>query len=132
MGEHDDRGREPSGQEVPVRRFFVRMGVALAVFTLVAAVAVYARTVSLIDSGALDTARSYVNLVVATRSWNALHEGVWVEKQPGVTTNPYLSKLGIGADATTTDGRVLTLRNPAPMTREISEVLAGRAASRSA
>ncbi len=95
----------------------------VAVAVVVAMVAVYARTATLIGEGALGEARSYADLIVATRSWNAQHGGVWVVKGPGVETNPYLVAMGISADATTTDGRVLTLRNPAVMTREISSLL---------
>ncbi|MBI5695404.1 MAG: diguanylate cyclase [Nitrospirae bacterium] len=39
-------------------------------------------------------------------------------------TNPYLRKLGIEPEITMKDGTVMTLRNPALMTREISELVA--------
>jgi diguanylate cyclase (GGDEF)-like protein len=67
-------------------------------------------------------AGSYANLIVITRHWNARYGGVYVEKKKGVDSNPYLKELGINPDITTTDGRVFTLRNPAIMTREISEL----------
>jgi len=59
---------------------------------------------------------------VLTRHWNAQYGGVYVEKKPGIESNPYLKELGMNPDVRTTDGRVLTLRNPAIMTREISEL----------
>ena len=65
---------------------------------------------------------SYAQLIVLTRHWNALYGGVYVEKKPGVESNPYLKELGVNPDIRTTDGRILTLRNPAIMTREISEL----------
>jgi diguanylate cyclase (GGDEF)-like protein len=67
-------------------------------------------------------AESYANLIVVTRHWNSQYGGVYVEKRPGVESNAYLRQLGIEPDVRTQDGRVLTLRNPAIMTREISEL----------
>ena len=62
-------------------------------------------------------ARVVFNTIVLTRKWNANYGGVYVEKKEGVESNPYL----INPDIKTVDGRVFTLRNPAFMTREISE-----------
>jgi diguanylate cyclase (GGDEF)-like protein len=107
----------------PTRRFLAEIILVVSVSVVVAMSAVYVRTSSLIGNDALDTARSYTDLIVATRLWNSNHGGVWVLKAPGVATNPYLLAMGVSADATTTDGRVFTLRNPALMTREISQVL---------
>lgn len=67
-------------------------------------------------------ATSYAQLIALTRHWNARYGGVYVEKKPGVESNPYLKELGVDPDVRTADGRVLTLRNPAIMTREISEL----------
>ena len=53
-----------------------------------------------------------------TRKWSAQHGGVYVIKRPGVQSNPYLEK----PDLETADGRTLTLKNPALMTREVSEL----------
>ena len=52
-----------------------------------------------------------------TRRWNADYGGVYVEKKPGVVSNPYL----VNPDIEGKDGKVYTKRNPALMTREISE-----------
>ncbi len=67
-------------------------------------------------------AESFAELIVITRHWNAEYGGVYVEKKPGIHSNPFLKELGIDPDIHTADGRVLTLRNPAIMTREISEL----------
>ncbi len=66
-------------------------------------------------------ARSLFHSIVITRKWNANHGGVYVEKKPGIQSNPYLED----PDIKTIDGRVFTKKNPALMTREISEY-AGR------
>jgi diguanylate cyclase (GGDEF)-like protein len=109
--------------DVPTRRFLAEILAVVTVSVALAMAGVYARTTALVDGTALATARSYTDLIVATRSWNASHGGVWVPKDAGTQTNPFLAQMGVSVDATTTDGRVLTLRNPAIMTEEISAVL---------
>lgn len=63
-------------------------------------------------------ARSYFTQILITRRWNASFGGVYVLKVPGIESNPYLKK----PDVILADGRVMTLRNPAFMTRELSEI----------
>jgi len=62
--------------------------------------------------------RDFQNIVL-TRHWNAQYGGVYVEKKPGVVSNPYLEN----PDITALDGRVLTKKNPALMTRELSGMM---------
>jgi len=64
-------------------------------------------------------AKSDFESIVLTRKWNAQYHGVYVEKVPGVESNPYLEN----PDITATDGKVYTKKNPALMTREISELI---------
>jgi diguanylate cyclase (GGDEF)-like protein len=75
------------------------------------------RTRKLLNQENIIQARIVFNTIVLARKWNAAYGGVYVEKKNGVESNPYLEN----PDITTTDGRVFTLRNPALMTREISE-----------
>jgi diguanylate cyclase (GGDEF)-like protein len=75
------------------------------------------RTRQLLNQENIIQARIVFNTIVLARRWNANYGGVYVEKKKGVESNPYLDN----PDITTTDGRVFTLRNPALMTREISE-----------
>jgi len=63
-------------------------------------------------------ARSLFNSIVMARKWNSHYGGVYVEKTPEMRSNPYLAN----PDITTKDGRVFTKKNPALMTREISEL----------
>lgn len=79
--------------------------------------------VSLVEAESLSQARSYTELVIAARSWNASAGGVYVRKSDLFPTNPYLVILGADPDVTLSDGTVLTMRNPAAMTREIGEHL---------
>lgn len=77
------------------------------------------RTKSLIMDELLASARAKFEMVLAMRIWNANYGGVYVEKRGDVQTNPYVKD----ADVEVKDGRVFTLRNPAMMTREVSEIL---------
>ena len=58
------------------------------------------------------------DLIVITRRWNAQHMGVFVTKGPGIASNPYLTN----PDVVDNTGTVYTRKNPALMTREISEL----------
>lgn len=66
----------------------------------------------------LSMARSHINNIVLTRRWNASYGGVYVRKAPGTESNPFLEN----PDLHTMEGVTLTLKNPALMTREISEL----------
>jgi diguanylate cyclase (GGDEF)-like protein len=78
------------------------------------------RTRQLFNEENLIQARVVFNTILLTRKWNANYGGVYVEKKEGVESNPYLEN----PDIRTIDGRVFTKRNPALMTREISEYAA--------
>ena len=64
------------------------------------------------------SAENYFNSILITRRWNAEYGGVYVYKKSGVESNPYLAN----PDIVTREGMVLTMKNPALMTREISEM----------
>jgi two-component system sensor histidine kinase/response regulator len=65
-------------------------------------------------------ARNMLRMVVMTRAWNAEHGGVYVLVNDKVQPNPYLEHPD--RDLVTSDGRKLTMINPAYMTRLISEL----------
>ncbi len=109
-----------------VRTFLIRVSLVLVLFITLAFTGMYLRTRQLIAEGALTAARSYVDLIITARDWNSHYGGVYVDKAIAGPSNPYLLRLGVKPDITTTDGRAFTLRNPALMTREISEMLATR------
>ena len=62
-------------------------------------------------------ATALFDMIVLTRRWNAEHGGVLVEKTPGVESNPYLKDPDIQGQG----GKSYTRKNPALMTRELSE-----------
>lgn len=107
-----------------VRRFAVQAALVLSVFTAMVFAMIFVRTIVLTRGEAREQASSYIDLIVTSRAWNADHGGVWVEKKPGVDSNQYLRTLGIDPDTSTVSGQVLTLRNPAAMTTEMSRIAA--------
>ena len=105
-----------------VRTFLITISVVLAIGVAITYLFRYQTVNELLIQTLRHEAESYAQLIVLTRHWNAAYGGVYVEKKPGVESNPYLKELGVNPDIRTEDGRVLTLRNPAIMTREISEL----------
>ncbi|GAB1433616.1 hypothetical protein MASR2M29_22420 [Spirochaetota bacterium] len=98
--------------------------VSLVIVILIAAIALgtVARNNAQIKKLFLEQGRVLFRQISLTRIWAAQYGGVYVLKSAGVESNPWL----LGPDINTDDGRVLTLRNPAVMTREISDLsLAG-------
>lgn len=69
---------------------------------------------------ALETARSFFELLVISRRWNARHGGVYVPVTRDTRPNPYLdvSRRDIPVD----DDLTLTMINPAFMTRQLGEL----------
>jgi len=72
----------------------------------------------LIKEDLLQTARYFYKNIVITRSWIAQYNGVYVEKKMNIKSNPYLKN----PDIQTTDNRIFTKKNPALVTRELSEL----------
>ncbi len=77
------------------------------------------RNRSLIEEEMLNRGRMGFANIVLMRHWNANYGGVFVEKKPGMASNPYLED----PDITDMRGTVYTKKNPALMTRELSELL---------
>jgi diguanylate cyclase (GGDEF)-like protein len=102
----------------PWKRFFIIECVIVSIFGLGLFYGILLRTENMINEDILQRARSYFTQIVITRKWNADYGGVYVVKGPGVISNPYLKN----PDLRAADGRILTLRNPALMTREISQI----------
>jgi len=72
----------------------------------------------IIENYAHLSAKAYFESIIIMRHWNSGYGGVYVLKKDGVKSNPYLKN----PDIKTADNRILTLKNPAVMTREISEI----------
>ena len=69
---------------------------------------------------AIEGARNMFRMVVLTRNWNASHGGVYVPVTSRTPPNPHLDHPK--RDLVAQDGTVLTMINPAYMTRLIAEM----------
>ena len=65
-------------------------------------------------------AQANIRKDLSFRSWAASHGGVYVPPDMSTPPNPYLSHIP-GRDVVTTDGRQLTLMNPAYMLRQLMQ-----------
>lgn len=70
---------------------------------------------------AVSTGKVLFRTIVATRAWVSSHGGVYVPVTGTIRPNPYLTVPE--RDVRTTDGRELTMINPAYMTRLVGEIL---------
>ena len=84
----------------------------------VACLALFMRSRHLLQEEMLSMARSHFNNIMLTRRWNAQYGGVYVRKEHGMESNPFLKN----PDLETVGGITLTLKNSALMTKEISEL----------
>lgn len=100
------------------RTFIINITLVIIIFFLGIFLGLFIRNEQLINEEILVKARTNFYNILLTKRWNASYGGVYVKKGPGVESNPYLKN----PDLTTIDGQVLTLKNPALMTREISEL----------
>ena len=71
----------------------------------------------LVIGQAMQQARMLFHQLIMTREWVSDHNGLFLIKSDNAPENPYLS----GSNLTTTSGLVLVKRNPAMVTRELSE-----------
>ena len=106
----------------PVRLFIVGLGVVVSLLVVAIFLGIYYSQHQMIIQTVKGQASSYFDLIIKAREWNENHSGVYVMKKPGVETNPYLRQLGVEPDIHCTKVRVLTLRNPSLMTKEISKL----------
>lgn len=107
----------PIAESHSLRAFIVSVSLAVAVCISGAFLGIALRARTLIKNEMLNRARTDFRTIVQVRAWNASYGGVFVEKRVGVVSNPYLEH----PDIQGTDGRWYTKKNPALMTREISE-----------
>lgn len=107
----------------PTTVFYLNLSLLISLVVVAIYLGFYLRNNRLLLESVKQQARSYFDLIVRVRHWNAAYGGVYVEKKDGVVSNRYLAAMGIEPDVIARDGRVFTLRNPALMTKETSQIL---------
>lgn len=110
----------------PAEAFASYRSVVAGIYLLVAVIIGVSMRMSIgeidadIESIARERGSVLFRLIELTRDWNASHGGVYVPVTEATQPNPYL--VDPRRDATTIDGRALTMVNPAFMTRQIAEI----------
>ncbi len=99
------------------KRFIINISLVIVLFLMGIFMGFVIRSNQIIKGQLLTTARGHFNNIVLTRRWNVNYGGVFVKKTNGIVSNPYLDN----PDIQTIDGVAYTKKNPALMTREISE-----------
>ena len=107
-----------SKQQKMWKTFIINVSLVIVIFVLGMFLWIFSRNKNLINQQMLSRARAHFNSIVLTRRWNAGFGGVYVEKKEGIISNPYLENPDFEAQ----DGTIYTKKNPALMTREISEL----------
>ncbi|HIJ91691.1 MAG: diguanylate cyclase [Desulfobulbaceae bacterium] len=102
----------------PLRQFAVNLGLVILLFISALFTGIHLNNQKTIQQELKSRAQTIFNSIIITRKWNAKHGSVYVEKTPGMVSNPYLQN----PDILTTNGKIYTKKNPALMTREISEI----------
>lgn len=108
----------PAPRASPWRSFLVNLSLVVLLVVSAAFTGLAVSDQRAIEGELKTRGRSLFGAIVLARKWNAAHGGVFVEKTPGMVSNPYLEHPDRRGD----DGTVYTLKNPALMTREISEL----------
>jgi len=98
--------------------FFISANLVIALSLSASFLGLAIRNKNLITEQILERSRAHFRDVQLYRSWNARYGGVLVEKKEGVESNPYL----VNPDVEGKDGKTYTKKNPALMTREVSEL----------
>lgn len=109
---------QKSDYKSPWKRFAVNISMVILLFISALFTGIYLNNQKTIEQGLKNRGQALFSSLVITRKWNAMHGGVFVEKTPGMESNPYLQN----PDITASNGKTYTTKNPALMTREISEI----------
>ena len=107
-----------SDYKSPWKRFAVNISMVILLFISSLFTGIYLNHQKTLEKELTSRAQALFNSLIIARKWNALHGGVYVEKVPGMQSNPYLEN----PDITASNGKTYTKKNPALMTREISEI----------
>ena len=109
------------------KKYLASIGLLICLVVLSVFWGFYYRSTELIEKQLLYQGNSFFQEIVLTRQWIAQHDGVYVRVVPGVEPNPYLLKVpGLKVVIRDESGQAYVLKNPALVTREISELAAQR------
>ncbi len=102
----------------PWGNFFISLSTVVLLLLSILFIGVFINNQKVIKAELESKARTLIESIILMRKWNAGYGGVFVEKTPGMLSNPYLKN----PDIETVTGGLYTKKNPALMTRELSEI----------
>jgi len=102
-------------------KFIIGVAVVLTITMSVSFYFISKKQETLIMGQVYLQAKALFKQIVLTRKWIADHGGVFVERLPGEKPNPYLTIIGKEAEIVDTKGRRFIRKNPALVTRELSD-----------
>lgn len=102
----------------PWKSFAVSLLLVILLFVSALFTGIYINSNLALEAELLSRARALYNSIILTRIWVANHGVVYVEKTAEMQSNPYLPN----PDKLAVDGTLFTKKNPALITREISEL----------
>ena len=106
-----------------VIRYLTGVGLFICLLMICVFWAFFQRSAELIRQQMLNQGRAFFEEILLTRQWMASHGGVYVRLEPGDTVNPYLQQIpGLQTTIRDENGHLYALKNPALVTREISEL----------
>lgn len=106
-----------------IKKYLASIGLLICLVVLSVFWGFYYRSTELIQKQLHHQGEAFFQEVVLTRQWVAQHNGVYVRLEPGGEVNPYLLKVpGLKVVIRDESGQAYTLKNPALVTREISEM----------
>lgn len=109
---------QKSDYQSPWKRFAVSISMLILLFIAALFTGIYINQQQTSEEELKDRAQALFNSLVMTRRWNARYGGVYVEKTPGMASNPYIQN----PDITASNGKTYTKKSPTLMTKEISEI----------
>ena len=111
----------PSGKAV--RKYLISICLVIVLIIVSVFWGFHLRSEELFRKQLINNGRSFFEEIVVTRLWLSSHQGVYVKQNPGEEVNPYLLKIpGLKTTLRDSSGETYILKNPALVTREISEI----------
>ena len=123
---HNDTPRHPRSSDF-VRKYLTGIFLVVGLIVLSVFWGFSYRSNALIKGQLLKQGQAFFEEMVITREWAAKHGGVYARITPETVVNPYLMKIpGLKVVIRDQEGVAYTLKNPALMTRELSELAASK------
>lgn len=119
---------DPEVSERAVRRALFTAAALVSIALGVTFAGFQWRSERLLEEQLLSQSRAFASEVVATRRFVGEMGGIWVRESREVTANPFLASIpGLRTRIEDTSGARFLMMNPAAVTRELSDRLAGEA-----